>query len=86
MEEYLSNPADTLYQIFSFLDLDPPNDEVMRHMLAIEPQNQGSSLMKEKTGVMLDETRKVLGEFYGPYNEQLARLLDDEGYLWKSEL
>jgi N-acetylgalactosamine 4-sulfate 6-O-sulfotransferase len=86
MEDYQSKPADTLHRIFSFLNLDRPNDKDLNRMLAMHPQNQGDRVMKEKTGAMLDKTRKMLGEFYRPYNEQLAKLLDDEGYLWKHEL
>lgn len=53
-------------------------------MLAKETQNQGDKLMKGKTGSMLPETRRTLSEFYKPYNKQLAQLLGDDGYLWKT--
>ena len=34
---------------------------------------------------MLDETKRLLQEFYKPFNEELARTLNDNRYLW-SEL
>eukprot|EP01104_Vermistella_antarctica_P006028 TRINITY_DN16767_c0_g1_i1.p1 TRINITY_DN16767_c0_g1~~TRINITY_DN16767_c0_g1_i1.p1 ORF type:complete len:505 (+),score=54.76 TRINITY_DN16767_c0_g1_i1:229-1743(+) len=35
---------------------------------------------------MLPETRKLLTEFYQPYNEELARLLGDDRFLWSEWL
>lgn len=33
-------------------------------------------------GDMLPETKVLLDAFYKPYNEQLARMLEDNSYLW----
>ncbi|XP_062523258.1 carbohydrate sulfotransferase 15-like isoform X2 [Corticium candelabrum] len=82
MEQYTSQIADVLRGVFVFLDLELPTNEVMQQILNKTVQNQGDKLMKEKTGPMLLETRKLLGEFYAPYNRQLAKLLNDEAYLW----
>ena len=35
---------------------------------------------KEAIGSMKDETRKLLYEFYKPFNEELARLLHDQRF------
>ncbi len=32
---------------------------------------------------MLPETKKMLQEFYAPYNKRLAELLKDDRYLWQ---
>ncbi|XP_078698377.1 carbohydrate sulfotransferase 15-like [Branchiostoma floridae x Branchiostoma belcheri] len=34
-------------------------------------------------GQMLPKTRKILNEFYEPYNQRLAVLLNDTDFLWK---
>ena len=31
---------------------------------------------------MLPETRQMLNEFYGPYNDELAELLGDPSFAW----
>lgn len=41
-----------------------------------------SSNYKEQF-VMPPGTRKMLKEFFEPYNQMLAQLLNDSGYLWK---
>ena len=32
---------------------------------------------------MLPETQQLLREFYRPYNEELAQMLNDQKYLWE---
>jgi N-acetylgalactosamine 4-sulfate 6-O-sulfotransferase len=36
-------------------------------------------------GAMLNETRRLLNEFYEPYNRELADMLDDDKFLWEPE-
>lgn len=52
-------------------------DVVMEHVTV----NVGD--LYEKLGPMLPETISVLNEFYEPFNQQLAHLLDDEQFLWR---
>lgn len=52
-------------------------DVVMEHVTV----NVGD--LYEKLGPMLPETISVLNEFYEPFNQQLAQLLDDEQFLWR---
>ncbi len=37
----------------------------------------------EKLGPMYDVTRKMLEDFYRPYNSKLAELLKDDIFLWE---
>ena len=39
---------------------------------------------QEINGPMWNETRQLLDAFYEPYNRQLAELLNDSRYLWKT--
>lgn len=34
---------------------------------------------------MLNETRQLLNEFYEPYNQELADIMDDDQFLWEPE-
>lgn len=36
-------------------------------------------------GAMLNETRRLLNDFYEPYNQELADILDDDKFLWEPE-
>ena len=35
-------------------------------------------------GDMLNKTRRLLSQFYSPFNKQLSKLLNDDKYLWLS--
>jgi len=34
---------------------------------------------------MLPETRELLRDFYAPYNKLLAKLLNNDGFLWEPD-
>lgn len=34
---------------------------------------------------MLNVTRKMLNDFYNPYNEELAEIMNDDQFLWEPE-
>ena len=38
---------------------------------------------KDVAGPMLNETRDMLRKWFQPWNEELALLLEDSGYLWE---
>ena len=40
---------------------------------------------KDVAGPMLNETREILRRWYRPWNQELALLLQDKGYLWRED-
>ena len=79
MEEYSAYTAETFVkQIFPFLGVDKPDEEIMKHM------TKKTALPNKSYRPMLNETRRVLQQFYRPYNEELAQLLGDQKWLWRS--
>ena len=46
------------------------------------PKKDGRSVPIWHQGDMLPETRKLLQDFYAPHNRKLAKLLDDDSFLW----
>ena len=52
----------------------------------IEDSNTGNTNtgLKNKVGEILPETKQILSDFYGPYNSQLALLLQNSKYLFNS--
>ena len=47
-----------------------------------DQKNSESTSIKDKYGDMMPETRKLLTDFYAPYNKQLVKLIGDERFLW----
>lgn len=59
-------------------------DELPDHTIQeiVEADRKHETLAKKKVKDMYPETRKLLQSFYGRYNEELAVLLRDTGFLW----
>ncbi|XP_045177068.2 carbohydrate sulfotransferase 15-like [Mercenaria mercenaria] len=79
MTDYIAKMEETLRNVFSFLDMSAVNSITMRRMLKTDPQNVSK---KKKAGAMLDKTRDMLYDFYRPYNEDMAALMNDTRYLF----
>ena len=83
LEDLKRNPSQIMNEIADFLDI--PHfksgtfDDLMSH-----PSNVFATRFSEvKVLPMLPETKTVLEKFFKPFNQALARLLEDERYLWK---
>ncbi len=59
-------------------------DHVIRDVNQLPVLNKRGQ-RKQKVGPMLTETRKLLEDFYRPFKQALAQLLNDEHYLWRDE-
>ena len=80
LEEYSKHPEDYLEQkVFPFLEVGKIADFVKIPKTRETVSNKNK--VKAKFS-MLNETRAVLVEFYRPFNQKLARLLNDDSYLW----
>ena len=80
LEDYSLNTMAVLSDIFSFLDLEPMNDN-MREVIA-DSKVSNFGRRKNEHGPMLPETRRILLEFYKPYNKILADILKDPKFLY----
>lgn len=54
--------------------------EAEEQRMTLAPRSNSQSTKYPK---MLEETKKMLKEFYAPFNQKLAKLLGDDRYLWK---
>ncbi|XP_064648509.1 carbohydrate sulfotransferase 15-like [Lineus longissimus] len=72
-EVYVTNPSKVIGEIFNFLELDE---------VAISSDGQTTTVNVNAYGPMLSQTAELLDEFYRPFNEALAKLLEDQKYLW----
>ncbi|GAB6027818.1 hypothetical protein CHUAL_002047 [Chamberlinius hualienensis] len=79
MEDYKQNMKKTLKTIYKFLDLCNLADEEEDKIVNTKVFNAG----KLKIPPMLEETKKLLHEFYKPFNERLAYIMNDTRFLWE---
>lgn len=69
--------------VLPFLELEPYTDKVKVILKLIEErENQQASSHDGELKDMRDDSLQLLNNFYGPYNERLASLLNDSSYLW----
>lgn len=77
-EDYQAKPKEHLEAVMRFLGLRDLNEGEWMKMLGVARTNAQSSRYPR----MLPETRQLLEEFYEPFNKKLAKLLDDDRFLW----
>ena len=77
MEDLTRNARETIHKITNFLDLPSPSVAMQGEEL-FERENALRGISRP----MLEKTKSVLDNFYGPFNKALATLLNDDRYLW----
>ena len=83
LEDLTSDASGTMGKVWTFLDV-PPMAEITTASKKV--RESGWSQLEGSAGFnMFPKTRKLLSEFFHPYNVRLAELLDDERYLWLHE-
>ncbi|GFN84158.1 sulfotransferase [Plakobranchus ocellatus] len=82
LEDYSAKPLTTIRQVNKFLGLKSLSEEEAEDVLE-KPVFNRRRASDKKLGKMLPETRDLLKQFYRPYNVELARLLQDERFLWE---
>eukprot|EP00899_Mesostigma_viride_P010138 jgi/Mesvir1/19125/Mv12867-RA.2 len=85
MEHYSKNTKAELVRVMDFLGMREPSEAEWGKILEMKTKNTRETNNKGGTGAsgpMLPETREMLERFYRPFNEQLAHMLGDQGFLW----
>ncbi|XP_071494091.1 carbohydrate sulfotransferase 15-like [Diadema antillarum] len=80
-EDWSKDHSRYMKEIYTFLDLDPMSEEFRGNASVGVNLNQ-RKVVDKRVGPMLPQTRKLLDEFFRPCNEDLAKLLNDDKYLW----
>ena len=78
-EDYKVAQREHMDAVFGFLGVRNLTEPEWGTVMSMPVKNVG----KDKSE-MLPETRKLLSQFYAPYNAMLAKLLNDDRYLWQS--
>ena len=86
MEEYSNRPVETVMGVFRFLGLETGNLDSLG--LEVEFEDVANKRTKKRldVGEMLPETRRLLSNFYRPYNRILAEYYHDDKFLFKERL
>ncbi|XP_067858419.1 carbohydrate sulfotransferase 15 [Heptranchias perlo] len=82
LEEHAADLKNSMRRVFDFLNLGNLTEQLEAAII----NNPASNTRRPKDkslGPMLPETRRILEDFYGPFNEKLALLLDDDSFLWE---
>ncbi|XP_076448501.1 uncharacterized protein LOC143285156 [Babylonia areolata] len=80
-EDYGQNLTKTLETAFDFLGVGSPSEEDREAIVAQSKVNVGAEY--DKVGPMKPETARILDEFYQPFVDQLAHMLNDPRFLWR---
>ena len=85
MEEYSAKPLEYIEKyVLPFLELEPFKSETRKYLLALEANNVQYNRQPKKEEIQIwNKTRTLLGDFFEPYNRQLADMLGDQKFLWK---
>ncbi|XP_071089470.1 carbohydrate sulfotransferase 15-like isoform X1 [Haliotis cracherodii] len=82
LEDYADEPMDILKGIFKFLTLRALTSDEEESIFR-KPMVANARRSKDKDlGVMREDTREILNNFYMPFNQKLSILLHDPKYLW----
>ena len=78
-EDWSEDLAGHLEQVYTFLGLSKISHDRLELITTRARYNKGYSY--KSTGPMLPETRKLLFDFYNPFNAELSVLLKDPRFL-----
>ncbi|XP_063688445.1 carbohydrate sulfotransferase 15-like [Bolinopsis microptera] len=83
LNEYHLHPIETLTKIFNHIGVTKPNLEDLGNFIENSKTSNVNTIAKLSIGNMLNETAKLLDEFYSPYNSELSKLLGDTKFLFR---
>ncbi|XP_008312809.1 carbohydrate sulfotransferase 15 isoform X2 [Cynoglossus semilaevis] len=85
LEDHASNRKYTMQNIFHFLNLGPLTKELETKIMK-NPASNTRKPADKNLGPMLSTTKKILQEFHTPFNMKLAKVMNNDSFLWKNKL
>lgn len=82
LEDHATNTKFTMSQIFRFLHLGPVSEELELNITRKPAANTRRASARE-LGPMLPVTKDLLRCFYRPFNQELAKVLRNDSFLWE---
>ncbi|KAG5267007.1 hypothetical protein AALO_G00238780 [Alosa alosa] len=81
LEDHAANCKKTMHKVFKFLSLGPLSEEKEAEITK-SPASNTRRKADLNLGPMLPVTRDILQQFYWPFNQRLAKMLQDKAFLW----
>ncbi|XP_035665240.1 carbohydrate sulfotransferase 15-like [Branchiostoma floridae] len=85
LEDRSRDPRGTMMRVLEFLQLGPVESKSQENAIFTLNKKHVRKPKDARVGPMLPKTQRMLNEFYRPYNQQLADLLNDKRFLWLKE-
>lgn len=82
-EDLASDPVSTAQRIFEFLELEEMESYVLEMGIATLGRSNEQDYIHEGNLTITPKARRILDEFLEPFNQKLAKLLNDDKFLWK---
>ncbi|CAB1416697.1 unnamed protein product [Pleuronectes platessa] len=83
LEDHASNRKYTMHKVFDFLNLGPLTKEIESEITR-NPASNTRKPADKNLGPMLPITKEILRDFYTPFNEELAKVLRNDSFLWNN--
>uniref|UniRef100_H3B8U9 Sulfotransferase n=1 Tax=Latimeria chalumnae TaxID=7897 RepID=H3B8U9_LATCH len=84
LEDHASNLKRTMYTVFQFLNLGPLTEQ-QEALITRRPASNTRRPQDKSLGPMLSYTKRILQEFYRPFNKKVSQVLNDHAFLWNKE-
>lgn len=81
LEDYAANLKVTIKKVFDFLNLGPLSERAEAALTQL-PMSNTRRTADKNLGPMLPATKDLLREFYQPFNQKLADVLENSCFLW----
>ncbi|KAJ8360178.1 hypothetical protein SKAU_G00167030 [Synaphobranchus kaupii] len=81
LEDHASNRKYTMHTVFDFLRLGPLTEQKEAEITR-SPASNTRRPADKNLGPMLPVTKEILGDFYSPFNEKLAKVLKNDSFMW----
>lgn len=82
-EDLASDPVSAAQQIFKFLELEELEPQHLHASLADLGKSNEQNYIHEGNLTITPKARSILNEFIEPFNQDLAKLLHDDKFLWR---
>ena len=76
-----SDPVGVMKNITTFLELDPGSDKDVHQWFSVKKNSRSKTFLSREFDMMPD-TKRLLHDFYSPYNDRLVELIDDKRFVW----
>ncbi|XP_005794719.2 carbohydrate sulfotransferase 15 [Xiphophorus maculatus] len=83
LEDHAFDRKDTMHKVFDFLNLGPLSKEI-ESQITKSPASNTRRPADKNLGPMLPITKEILQDFYKPFNEKLAKVLQKESFRWEN--